>query len=52
MTREGEFTGFIGAQKVATSTWENIWRKLQSDEQRALSGTNLSVEFNNITGSM
>jgi len=49
MTREGEFTGFIGAQKVATSTWENIWRKLQSDEQRALSGTNLSVEFNNIT---
>ncbi len=48
MTDEGEFTGFIGAQKVAISVWATIWRRFQTDEQRALSESYVSTEFNNI----
>ncbi len=49
MTDEGDFTGFIGAQKVSISAWQRIWRRFQTDEQRALSETLVSTEFNNIT---
>ncbi|MBE6585445.1 MAG: hypothetical protein E7645_02835, partial [Ruminococcaceae bacterium] len=35
MTDEGVFTGFIGAQKVAISAWDIIWRRFQTEEQRA-----------------
>ena len=48
MTDEGEFTGFVGAQKVVISLWDTIWRRFQTDEQRALSQTLVSTEFNNI----
>ena len=48
MTDEGEFTGFIGAQAVAISAWDIIWRRFQTDEQRAQSEALVSVEFNNI----
>ncbi len=48
MTDEGEFTGFIGAQKVSISVWDTIWRRFQTDEQRALSESYVSTEFNNI----
>ena len=48
MTRDGEFTGFIGAQKVSMSAWDILWRRFQSDAQRELSEKNLSVGFNNI----
>lgn len=48
MTDEGEFTGFIGAQKASISAWQRIWRKFQTDEQRAASQTIVSTEFNNI----
>ena len=48
MTDTGEFTGFIGAQKVTISAWDRIWRRFQTDEQRALSETLVSTEFNNI----
>ncbi len=48
MTDEGEFTGFVGAQMVVVSAWDAIWRRFQTDEQRALSETNVSTEFNNI----
>ena len=48
MTDEGEFTGFIGAQAVAISAWDIIWRRFQTDEQRAQSETLVSTEFNNI----
>ncbi len=48
MTSEGEFTGFIGAQAVSVSAWDALWRRFQTDEQRALSVKNVSKEFNNI----
>lgn len=48
MTEEGEFTGFIGAQKVTYDALEIIWRKFQTKEQRAQSKTYVSTEFNNI----
>ena len=49
MTDAGEFTGFVGAQKVTVSAWDRIWRRFQTEEQRKLSETNVSTEFNNIT---
>ncbi len=48
MTDTGEFTGFIGAQKVSISTWDKIWRKFQTEEQKAKSEALVSKEFNNI----
>ena len=48
MTDEGDFTGFVGAQKVVISAWDTIWRRFQTDEQRELSQTYVSTEFNNI----
>ena len=49
MTDKGEFTGFIGAQKVTVSAWQKLWRRFQTEEQRAATGTYVSTEFNNIT---
>ena len=49
MTDEGEFTGFIGAQKVVIGVWDRVWRRFQTEEQRAKSQTYVSTEFNNIT---
>ena len=45
----GDFFGFIGAQKVAISALEILWRKIQTEEQRAQSEEYVSTEFNNIT---
>ena len=45
----GDFFGFIGAQKVAISALEIIWRNIQTEEQRAQSEEYVSTEFNNIT---
>jgi len=49
LTEEGKFTGFIGAQAVSLTPWEIIWRRFQTDEQRAAQAQNISSEFNNIT---
>ncbi len=49
MTDDGEFTGFIGAQAVSMTPWEIIWRRFQTEEQRANSEIKVSTEFNNIT---
>ena len=49
MTEEGLFTGFVGAQKVSISAWDQLWRRFQTDEQRALSEQFVATEFNNIT---
>ena len=49
MTREGEFTGFIGAQKASLSAWDILWRRFQTDAQREMSTIVTSTEFNNIT---
>ena len=49
MTDEGEFTGFIGAQKVTISAWQIIWRRFQTEDQRELTTSYISTEFNNIS---
>ncbi len=49
MTESGEFTGFVGAQKVSISAWDRIWRRFQTEEQRRASEVKLSTPFNNIT---
>lgn len=46
---DGDFFGFIGAQKVAISALEIIWRNIQTEEQREQSEEYVSTEFNNIT---
>lgn len=49
MTDKGEFTQFVGAQKVVISAIDIIWRRFQTEEQRELQSEYLSTEFNNIT---
>ncbi len=49
MTDEGEFTGFIGAQKAAVSLMEVIWRRFQTEEQRKNKEKIVGRAFNNIT---
>ena len=48
MTDTGEFTGFIGAQKVTVSAWDKFWKKFQSEEQRATTMDVMAKPFNNI----
>ena len=49
MDSMGQFVGFIGAQAVTISAWDIIWRRFQTDEQKKLSQSYVSTEFNNIT---
>ena len=49
MSKEGDFTGFIGAQKAEYSIIDIIWRRFQTKEQRAQAGRNVSIAYNNIT---
>ncbi len=49
MDSQGQFVGFIGAQAVTISAWDIIWRRFQTDEQKKLSQSYVSTEFNNIT---
>jgi len=48
MTDEGEFTSFVGAQKVVMSAWDRIWRRFQTEAQRKTSIQYVSTEFNNV----
>ena len=48
LSSSGEFTGFIGAQKVTYSVLDQIWRNFQTEEQRKASVKNVSVSYNNI----
>ena len=48
LTDDGEFTGFIGAQAVALSAWQILWRRFQTKEQRENSEIVVSTEFNNV----
>ena len=48
MTNEGEFTGFIGAQQTVMSLWDQIWRRFQTDEQRAKSLEVVSYPYDDI----
>ena len=49
INEEGDFQGFIGAQKVSVSAIDILWRRFQTKEQRKLSQQYVSTEFNNIT---
>ena len=49
MSGEGEFTGFIGAQKVTKTLLDRIWSKLLSAEKRQEEAQNTSAAYNNIT---
>ncbi len=49
MTSDGVMTQFIGAQAVTISAWQILWRRFQTDEQRAQTQSFVSTEFNNIT---
>ncbi len=49
MDPDGEFVGFIGAQAVTISAWEILWRRFQTDDQKKLTQSYLSTEFNNIS---
>ena len=48
MTRDGDFTGFIGAQKSSLSAWDIMWRRFQTEAQREQSQKVVSTEFNNV----
>ena len=48
MTDTGEFTGYIGAPEVAMSTWDQIWRRFQTEEQQEHTATSVSAVYNNI----
>ena len=49
LSNTGEFTGYIGAQKVAYSILDIIWRKFQTKEQLSQQTRNLSDPYNNLT---
>ncbi|MBQ3791955.1 MAG: YIP1 family protein [Clostridia bacterium] len=48
MSENGDFYGFIGAQKVSLTAWEKIVRMFQTDEQKMYSKQFIPTEFNNI----
>ena len=48
LSGEGDFTGFIGVQKVTYSLIDMIWRKFQTAEQRATNTKNYADPYNNI----
>ena len=47
--KNGEFTGFIGANKVTYNTWDYIWKRfLSTKEQRAQMADFVPTEYQNI----
>lgn len=46
---EGEFEGFIGAQRVSTNAFELLKRAFMTDEQLERSASFVPVEYSNIT---
>ena len=48
MNAEGDFLGFLGAQKSAPSAWQIFWRVFQTREQREQLQTLVPTEYNNI----
>lgn len=48
LDEDGNFQNFIGAQAVSITFWQIIWRRFQTEEQRALTKSFVSTEFNNI----
>lgn len=46
---DGQFQGFIGAEKTKGSFWDIVLNFIRSDEQKARMMQNVPTEFNNIT---
>lgn len=49
MNANGEFLGFLGAQRTAPSAWEIFWRVFQTKEQRSSLLSQVPTEYNNIS---
>ena len=49
LSSNGDFTGYIGTQKTSYTIIDIIWRKFQTDEQRAQQTKQISVPYNNLT---
>ena len=49
MSNSGDFTGFIGAQKVTYSVIQELWMSFQSAEDREAAVRVLPMSYNNIT---
>ena len=49
LSSEGDFTGYIGTQKTSYSIIDIIWRKFQTDEQRAQQNKEIAIPYNNLT---
>ena len=49
LSNDGDFTGFIGAQKISPGVLESIWRNFQTDEQKKQTSVATTQPFNNIT---
>ncbi len=46
---DGNFQGFIGAQRVATNALDLLWRSFMSEEQLSRSESFVPVEYSNLT---
>ena len=49
MNPDGEFQGFVGAQRAVVNPFMIFWRNFQTREQRQQSIRNVATEYNNIT---
>ena len=49
MNADGNFLGFLGAQKVTPSAFDIFWRNFQTKAQRQQTAQHVPTEFNNIT---
>jgi len=49
LNMNGDFFGFIGAQKVSVSPLDLLWRRFQTEEQKSQAKEYISTEFNNIS---
>ena len=49
LSGNGDFTGFIGAQKITPGVFESIWRKFQTAAQKEATSQAVTQPFNNIT---
>ena len=49
LTNKGEFSTFIGAQKVGVSVMDRLWRKFMTKEQRRRTQSYVPTNYNNIS---
>ena len=49
LSSEGEFQGYIGAQKVTVGLIDRMWRSIMTKDQRKSTTQFVSTEFNNLT---